>query len=288
METLHDNTDPLPWLWEDPYLVPLDFPTFGASLDTGVPLLPQSEGAIHQQPEQSNQWDGGDPPLIDFNFLSPNLGSFPDFDFSMCLAQIGMESPHSVWTASAYTDSIACPSITSDVSSLSPSQMSMTMSTPPSFLPFTPRPLAPLQHCEPFELANGQGDRTVQVAENPMVNPTTAFPSPPQTSTRPRNSRRRRDPSFIPARQIRQLEKPEKCPICQKGHQYRSDVKRHIASRHKDRAHEFGVSIALFLCPVSGCFQTFPVSRLDHALRHIRRKHKDHDGNTKAIRGGKK
>ncbi|KAK0659134.1 hypothetical protein QBC41DRAFT_237610 [Cercophora samala] len=282
METPNDYADPWPFIEGDMGFGVLDpgldeFP----ELDFSWPL--ESQLVFNQQVDQTSQWDGVDPTPNDFDRLL-DLGPFTDFDFNMDVAQTDITNPYSVWTPSHYTGSIDCPSTTSDTSCLSPNQMSTMIPTPPSSLPLTLRPLAPLQQYDlPVEM--GLGSRTPQLLEQQRTAATMATPSSKQRSARPRNPRRRHDGSFIPARQLRQIKKPVKCPLCQLGHDYAAGLQRHIAVHHKDQARLFNVSIARTPCPISGCSKDF--ARRDHALRHVERKHKDHDKNIKITSRGK-
>lgn len=108
-----------------------------------------------------------------------------------------------------------------------------------------------------------------------FIMPESPEPSPAaSTAHNPRqrrNTRRqeRKEPHAIPARELRKQTKPVKCPICDHGHAYTADLRKHIASNHPERAHEFQVPTARTPCTM--CSRTF--ARRDHYVRHCRTKH---------------
>lgn len=70
-------------------------------------------------------------------------------------------------------------------------------------------------------------------------------------------------------RQKRKVDKPEKCHVCQKGHQWRRDLERHYCTHHPNEAAGMGFFISMPVCRY--CGQDF--ARRDHLTRHLRRKH---------------
>ncbi|CAF3450861.1 unnamed protein product [Fusarium graminearum] len=70
-------------------------------------------------------------------------------------------------------------------------------------------------------------------------------------------------------RQKRKVDKPEKCHVCQKGHQWRRDLERHYCTHHPNEAAGMGFFMSMPVCRY--CGQDF--ARRDHLTRHLRRKH---------------
>jgi hypothetical protein len=70
-------------------------------------------------------------------------------------------------------------------------------------------------------------------------------------------------------RQKRKEDKPEKCHICEKGHQWKRDLERHYRSNHPDEAANMGLSRSRPIC--RHCGKDF--ARRDHLKRHLKRKH---------------
>ncbi|KAK3688232.1 hypothetical protein B0T22DRAFT_439787 [Podospora appendiculata] len=74
---------------------------------------------------------------------------------------------------------------------------------------------------------------------------------------------------FQRQRERRKRERPSKCPLCDLGHAYDADMRRHIRAKHPDQAWRFNVSTKKLRC--KWCVKSF--SRSDHLTRHLKRKH---------------
>ncbi|KAL5610031.1 hypothetical protein FOVSG1_004712 [Fusarium oxysporum f. sp. vasinfectum] len=87
-----------------------------------------------------------------------------------------------------------------------------------------------------------------------------------------RRRRTKMEPGTRPCdlkRQKRKEDKPEKCHICEKGHQWKRDLERHYRSNHPDEAAKMGLSRSKPIC--RHCGKDF--ARRDHLKRHLKRKH---------------
>ncbi|EWZ00603.1 hypothetical protein FOYG_00433 [Fusarium oxysporum NRRL 32931] len=92
------------------------------------------------------------------------------------------------------------------------------------------------------------------------------------SSTIARRRRTKMEPGTRPCdlkRQKRKEDKPEKCHICEKGHQWKRDLERHYRSNHPDEAAKMGLSRSKPIC--KHCGKDF--ARRDHLKRHLKRKH---------------
>ncbi|KAL2200809.1 hypothetical protein P885DRAFT_27595, partial [Corynascus similis CBS 632.67] len=70
-------------------------------------------------------------------------------------------------------------------------------------------------------------------------------------------------------REWRRIIKPEKCPVCAKGHSYQAELDRHIVVHHPDVAVKHGVSTKRHVC--KWCNKSY--ARPDHLVRHMILKH---------------
>lgn len=92
------------------------------------------------------------------------------------------------------------------------------------------------------------------------------------SSTTTRRRRTMTQPGTRPCdlkRQKRKEDKPEKCHICGKGHQWNRDLERHYWSNHPVEAAKMGLSRSEPKC--RHCGKDF--ARRDHLKRHLKRKH---------------
>ncbi|AEO66537.1 uncharacterized protein THITE_2170317 [Thermothielavioides terrestris NRRL 8126] len=92
-------------------------------------------------------------------------------------------------------------------------------------------------------------------------------------------------PPGVSSRKWRYQIRPERCPICGKGHPFKAELNKHIASRHPERAAEYKVSTARRIC--EWCGRSY--ARKDHLTRHLTRKHgrqKTRTRPARAARGG--
>lgn len=92
------------------------------------------------------------------------------------------------------------------------------------------------------------------------------------SSTTTRRRRTMMQPGTRPCdlkRQKRKEDKPEKCHICGKGHQWNRDLERHYWSNHPVEAAKMGLSRSEPKC--RHCGKDF--ARRDHLKRHLKRKH---------------
>lgn len=92
------------------------------------------------------------------------------------------------------------------------------------------------------------------------------------SSTSTRRRRTRMEPGTRPCdlkRQKRKEDKPEKCHICGKGHQWNRDLQRHYWSNHPDEAFKMGLRRSEHKCRHCGKY----FARRDHLKRHLKRKH---------------
>lgn len=76
-------------------------------------------------------------------------------------------------------------------------------------------------------------------------------------------------PPHIPSRQWRMLIRPEKCPVCQMGHSYWSELKKHILAHHPEIAAEHGIPTEPYVC--RWCDKSY--TRRDRLTRHLNQKH---------------
>jgi uncharacterized Zn-finger protein len=76
-------------------------------------------------------------------------------------------------------------------------------------------------------------------------------------------------PPDLTARKWRLQIRPEKCPVCNKGHTFKTELNKHIASCHRDVAANFGVSTEPYVCEL--CHQK--CTRKDRLVRHMKNKH---------------
>ncbi|KAK3318184.1 hypothetical protein B0H66DRAFT_227156 [Apodospora peruviana] len=112
---------------------------------------------------------------------------------------------------------------------------------------------------------------STQEASITVVPPLTAIRDQPQTNSHQRTPRRQQTSCpVLSAREQRKIERPEKCPVCNKGFQYSADMKKHLKSKHPDFAEGQGISTARSRCQWCPS-KTF--ARPDHLLRHRQRKH---------------
>ncbi|KAK3984708.1 hypothetical protein QBC44DRAFT_9416 [Cladorrhinum sp. PSN332] len=81
----------------------------------------------------------------------------------------------------------------------------------------------------------------------------------------------------ISARERCKQERPVKCPICNKGFPYVTDMNKHVVVHHREQAPGLGISTDRPACHI--CDKTF--ARKDHLARHRQRAH----GAAKTIRG---
>ncbi|KAK3306736.1 uncharacterized protein B0T15DRAFT_510088 [Chaetomium strumarium] len=76
-------------------------------------------------------------------------------------------------------------------------------------------------------------------------------------------------PPNLTSRKWRLQTRPVKCPVCNKGHTYSTELNKHIAARHRDVAASIGVSIERYVCEL--CHQV--CTRKDRLVRHLKNKH---------------
>lgn len=72
-------------------------------------------------------------------------------------------------------------------------------------------------------------------------------------------------------KEMRKVEKPEKCDKCGRGFAQARDLRRHIAVHERSRATHLGISYEKVRCKVMSCKETF--ARQDHLTRHLKNKH---------------
>jgi hypothetical protein len=76
-------------------------------------------------------------------------------------------------------------------------------------------------------------------------------------------------PPGYSSRKWRMEHRPERCPVCQKGHSYKSELKKHILARHPELAAEYGIRTARYDC--KWCDKSY--TRADRLTRHLTQKH---------------
>jgi hypothetical protein len=134
---------------------------------------------------------------------------------------------------------------------------------------------------EPSESATAQTISSTPMTQLPSwtlnsqtfeVIPNENAPEQPASITNTQRRKTKMKPGTRPCdlkRQKRKEDRPEKCHICQKGHQWRRDLERHYCTHHPDEAAKMGLSMSRPMC--RHCGQDF--ARRDHLTRHLRRKH---------------
>ncbi|KAK4169701.1 hypothetical protein QBC43DRAFT_37451 [Cladorrhinum sp. PSN259] len=156
----------------------------------------------------------------------------------------------------------------------SPSTLSSSawLSPAESLTPWTPSAAGPGELQMPM-LGNQISQQTEPSLDNATITigcgPNIQGLSPNGSPSHPRASGKLGPRLAISARERRKQEKPEKCPICNEGFDYILGLGRHVAAKHRERAHEFGFSTTRFPC--LECGKTF--ARKDHLKRHERRFH---------------
>ncbi|CVK97054.1 uncharacterized protein FMAN_11289 [Fusarium mangiferae] len=111
-----------------------------------------------------------------------------------------------------------------------------------------------------------------RLSQSQISNPLSAKNAENASSTLTRRRRTKMKPGTRPCdlkREKRKEDKPEKCHICGKGHQWRRDLERHYWSNHPDEAVKMGLSRSEPKC--RHCGEYF--ARRDHLKRHLKRKH---------------
>jgi hypothetical protein len=156
----------------------------------------------------------------------------------------------------------------------------LTMQPPPTTNPSIAT-LASRDSGEPSECVDNQtsSPRSINLVSPSMLSsrthevpPTQNAPERPAGVPNTPTRRTKMKPGTRPCdlkRQKRKENKPEKCHICQKGHQWRRDLERHYCTQHPDEAAKMGLSMSRPVC--RHCGQDF--ARRDHLTRHLRRKH---------------
>ncbi|CVL09569.1 uncharacterized protein FPRN_11304 [Fusarium proliferatum] len=110
------------------------------------------------------------------------------------------------------------------------------------------------------------------LSQSQISDPLSAKNAENASSTPTRRRRTKMKPGTRPCdlkRQKRKEDKPEKCHICGKGHQWRRDLERHYWSNHPDEAVKMGLSRSEPKCRHCGKY----FARRDHLKRHLKRKH---------------
>jgi len=287
----------LPWydpgfsilLWDDLNFDNLEFP----ELPRFTPQECHQEVQEDQEPPVSAQ--ASPPTNFDSDPIDPSLWELISADLGLDLdSQVpNLEPPFSdetaTWTPSPgrsiFSQSLAGPTNTSvSPTMLFPSPIpaepypALSFESPmptepyPTVLDFSPL----LSQIPPGSLlsddwrvsANSQTANDIGIPTLPTISEN--LQPLPESSTK-HTRRRRKKPPTIPARQLRKLLKPSECPICGYGHAYKGDLKKHIASNHPERAHEYQVSTDRTPCLSPGCNKTF--ARRDHFRRHFKNKH---------------
>jgi hypothetical protein len=89
-------------------------------------------------------------------------------------------------------------------------------------------------------------------------------------------------PPGISSRDWRMNVRPERCPVCRKGHSHMSELKKHILVHHPELALEYGIPTDPYVCTWCGKSYT----RGDRLTRHLTQKH-GREKNAKRRRKGK-
>jgi uncharacterized C2H2 Zn-finger protein len=76
-------------------------------------------------------------------------------------------------------------------------------------------------------------------------------------------------PPHIDTREWRKQIRPERCPVCRKGHTQRSELKKHILVHHPELTAEYGISTERHVCKWCGS----DYKRADHLTRHLNKEH---------------
>lgn len=142
--------------------------------------------------------------------------------------------------------------LTASVNSTEPSDYSSTYITSPTSFTQSPTWILPVQ------------------TPNVLLERGVAVQSANTKKTRKRRSKMK--PGTRPCdmkREKRKKEKPERCHICEKGHQWKRDLDRHYITNHPEEAEKRGLHIFRPRC--KHCGRTF--ARGDHLTRHVKRKH---------------
>ncbi|KXX75854.1 Zinc finger and BTB domain-containing protein 7C [Madurella mycetomatis] len=164
------------------------------------------------------------------------------------------------------TESVSADSLTSpETSSFSPDFLDSTSPAHLSSLQSSPTNMVQMSA---KDITNIPPTRRIVVRESLTITPG-AQSSPSETSTTHQPHQKRSSRTRLSKRERRRLEKPEKCTICNKGHQYKADLKKHIVAKHRDMAPLFELSTERNFC--KWCPKSF--ARKDHLLRHLTRKH---------------
>lgn len=222
-----------------------------------------------QIPDQTTTETG----LSDDSSIEPDIWELINADLELYTvfqtSTLGDSASHgSQWTSSPGRSTYTQSSAGSQSAWTSPAFMNTSPVLPDLHLQ------TPSLHVSPVPMSAYSLDITAASPALPTM-PENPEPSPVARTVHNRHQRKvarrqqRRDPQAIPARERRKQTKPAKCPICDHGHAYPADLKKHIASNHPEQAHEFQVSTARTHCTM--CSKTF--ARRDHFLRHCRTQH---------------
>jgi len=94
-------------------------------------------------------------------------------------------------------------------------------------------------------------------------------PQPSVTDLRVRLLTMADRPPGISSRKWRKEIKPERCPVCQAGHTYQSELEKHILVHHAELAATYGISTEPYVC--KWCHKSY--TRGDRLTRHLTQKH---------------
>ncbi|GAB1319279.1 hypothetical protein MFIFM68171_09489 [Madurella fahalii] len=252
----HDNLDESFTAWEPPNLENTDREELPSNY-----LLPDDVEAEDL------------PPYYHLNRLGIDVLTNEPLDYIISVDPSGFDpgfeteptSPSSsadVWWTS--TESVLADSSTSpEMSSLSPDLLHPPSPAYLSSLENSPIDVVQMSVKHRVNIPPTGGSVPQSLTRTPAVQ---SSPSEASTTHQPHQKPSR---TRLSQRERRKRDKPVKCPICNKGHQYMADLNKHILARHRDVAASFNLSATRHVC--DWCCKSF--ARRDHLLRHLTRKH---------------
>ncbi|KAK4235580.1 hypothetical protein C8A03DRAFT_36553 [Achaetomium macrosporum] len=189
--------------------------------------------------------------------------------YSPSSIETGFPSPWTPWETPCVTpEMLKSQSPPTPLSNLSTAQGD-SMDTPPC-----------VEDCMTSNVHAGYGP----ICKMPIKFPGTSVVQqpPPQAAVTDTTLTMEDKPPGVSSRAWRYQIRPEKCPICGKGHTFRSELEKHVAAKHPDVAPDLGVSTKRHVCDL--CQES--LARNDHLVRHKKNKHGIEPQNRRKKPGG--
>jgi hypothetical protein len=139
----------------------------------------------------------------------------------------------------------------------------------PNVFPEYSLSVSPTMGAIPVETSSGESSPRASGTSIHAPLPASESRSLSASSASPRQ-RKRRNAKDLKKNQ-RKANKPEKCPVCNKGSGWNRDLKRHLVAKHTDFAAEMGLDVSKTKCPK--CIHEVWTIRPDLLKRHVERIH---------------